>query len=57
MVTLVVVFAASQLFVKQPEWSGPRRAPLGWWWADPAGGLVIVYYALREAYTIFADHA
>jgi len=57
LVTLVVVFAASQLFVKQPEWSGPRRAPLGWWWADPAGGLVIVYYALREAYTIFADHA
>jgi divalent metal cation (Fe/Co/Zn/Cd) transporter len=21
----------------------------GWWWADPAAGLVIVYYALREA--------
>lgn len=21
----------------------------GWWWADPAAGLVIVFYALREA--------
>ena len=21
----------------------------GWWWADPAAGLAIVYYALREA--------
>lgn len=25
----------------------------GWWWADPAAGLVIVYYALREARHIF----
>lgn len=24
----------------------------GWWWADPAAGLVIVYYAVREAVTI-----
>ena len=23
---------------------------LGWWWADPAAGLVIVYYAAREAH-------
>jgi len=22
---------------------------LGWWWADPAAGYVILYYALREA--------
>jgi divalent metal cation (Fe/Co/Zn/Cd) transporter len=22
---------------------------LGWWWADPAAGYVLVYYALREA--------
>jgi divalent metal cation (Fe/Co/Zn/Cd) transporter len=22
---------------------------LGWWWADPLAGLVIVYYAIREA--------
>lgn len=25
------------------------NAWLGWWWADPVAGLVIVYYALREA--------
>jgi divalent metal cation (Fe/Co/Zn/Cd) transporter len=26
---------------------------LGWWWADPVAGLVIVYYAIREAAAIF----
>lgn len=26
---------------------------LGWWWADPVAGLVIVYYAAREAIEIF----
>ncbi|KOV68800.1 cation transporter [Streptomyces sp. MMG1121] len=26
---------------------------LGWWWADPAAGYVLVYYALREAREIF----
>ena len=25
----------------------------GWWWADPVAGLVIVYYAVREAIHIF----
>lgn len=25
----------------------------GWWWADPVAGLVIVYYAVREALAIF----
>ena len=25
------------------------NATLGWWWADPAAGYVLVYYALREA--------
>jgi len=25
----------------------------GWWWADPAAGYVLVYYALREAKAIF----
>jgi len=25
----------------------------GWWWADPLAGLVIVYYAVREAVEIF----
>lgn len=24
------------------------NALLGWWWADPLAGLVVVYYALRE---------
>ena len=28
------------------------NAAAGWWWADPAAGLVIVYYAIREAATI-----
>jgi len=28
------------------------NAALGWWWADPAAALVIVYYALREAHAI-----
>lgn len=33
-------------------------AALGWWWADPAAGLVIVYYALLEARHVFsADRA
>ncbi|GAA2751908.1 cation transporter [Amnibacterium kyonggiense] len=26
---------------------------LGWWWADPVAGLVIVFYAVREAVGIF----
>ena len=26
---------------------------LGWWWADPAAGYVLVYYAAREAWEIF----
>ena len=29
------------------------NAAVGWWWADPAAGLVIVYYAAREAQHIF----
>jgi divalent metal cation (Fe/Co/Zn/Cd) transporter len=29
------------------------NAALGWWWADPLAGLVIVYYAAKEAVTIF----
>jgi len=27
---------------------------LGWWWADPAAGYVLVYYAAREVRQIFA---
>jgi divalent metal cation (Fe/Co/Zn/Cd) transporter len=30
------------------------NALLGWWWADPVAGLVIVYYAVREARTALA---
>jgi divalent metal cation (Fe/Co/Zn/Cd) transporter len=28
---------------------------LGWWWADPLAGLVIVFYAIREAVHIFRE--
>ena len=31
-------------------------AALGWWWADPAAGYVLVYYGGREAWEIFKDH-
>jgi divalent metal cation (Fe/Co/Zn/Cd) transporter len=30
------------------------NATLGWWWADPAAGYALVYYAGREVHTIFA---
>jgi divalent metal cation (Fe/Co/Zn/Cd) transporter len=30
------------------------NAGLGWWWADPAAGYVIVVYAIREAREIFS---
>ncbi|MFG2793406.1 cation transporter [Streptomyces sp. NPDC048419] len=29
------------------------NAAMGWWWADPAAGYVLVYYAVREAREIF----
>ena len=33
------------------------NAALGWWWADPAAGYVLVYYAAREVREIFtSDH-
>ena len=33
------------------------NAALGWWWADPAAGYVLVFYATREVREIFrADH-
>ena len=32
------------------------NAALGWWWADPAAGYVLVYYAGREAREIFKGH-
>ena len=30
------------------------NAALGWWWADPAAGYVLVFYAAREARAILA---
>lgn len=32
------------------------NSALGWWWADPAAGYVLVYYALREVREIFSGH-
>ena len=29
------------------------NAAAGWWWADPAAGYVLVYYAAREVHEIF----
>jgi divalent metal cation (Fe/Co/Zn/Cd) transporter len=29
------------------------NAALGWWWADPAAGYVLVFYAARESWEIF----
>jgi divalent metal cation (Fe/Co/Zn/Cd) transporter len=31
------------------------NAALGWWWADPAAGYVLVFYAAREVHAIIAD--
>jgi divalent metal cation (Fe/Co/Zn/Cd) transporter len=32
------------------------NAGFGWWWADPAAGYVLVYYAAREVREIFTAH-
>jgi divalent metal cation (Fe/Co/Zn/Cd) transporter len=32
------------------------NATAGWWWADPAAGYVLVYYAAREVREIFTGH-
>ncbi len=32
------------------------NAAAGWWWADPAAGSVLVYYAAREVRDIFSTH-
>jgi len=31
------------------------NASLGWWWADPLAGLVIVYYGLKEGLHAWHD--
>lgn len=28
---------------------------MGWWWADPLAGLVVVFYAIREARAALAE--
>jgi divalent metal cation (Fe/Co/Zn/Cd) transporter len=33
------------------------NAALGWWWADPAAGYVLVFYAAREVRDIFFARA
>ena len=33
------------------------NALLGWWWADPLAGLVIVYYGLKEGLHAYHDGA
>ena len=33
------------------------NAGLGWWWADPAAGYVLVYYAAREVRETFSAQA
>jgi len=33
------------------------NAALGWWWADPAAGYVLVFYAAREVREIFTGPA
>lgn len=33
------------------------NSALGWWWADPLAGLVIVYYAIREGWHAWHDAA
>jgi divalent metal cation (Fe/Co/Zn/Cd) transporter len=32
------------------------NAAAGWWWADPAAGYILVYYAAREVREIFSSH-
>jgi divalent metal cation (Fe/Co/Zn/Cd) transporter len=32
------------------------NSALGWWWADPAAGYILVYYAAREAWQIHTAH-
>jgi len=33
------------------------NAAAGWWWADPAAGYVLVFYAVREVRDIFFTDA
>ena len=31
------------------------NATLGWWWADPAAGYLLVFHALREVRAILTE--
>jgi divalent metal cation (Fe/Co/Zn/Cd) transporter len=31
------------------------NAALGWWWADPLAGLVIVYYGIKELHHAWTE--
>ncbi|MEO7364177.1 MAG: cation transporter [Candidatus Saccharimonadales bacterium] len=43
-VTLIDAYVAGAILI-----GITLNATLGWWWADPIAGLVIVYYGLKEA--------
>jgi len=32
------------------------NAAVGWWWADPSAGYVLVYYAARESHGILTHN-
>ena len=49
-VTLVDAFLATAVLAGLS-----LNAALGWWWADPLAGYVILFYGLKETYAIFAN--
>jgi divalent metal cation (Fe/Co/Zn/Cd) transporter len=49
-VTTIDAILASTVFVGLAF-----NATLGWWWADPVGGYVLLYYAVHEARGAFAQ--
>jgi divalent metal cation (Fe/Co/Zn/Cd) transporter len=51
-VTLIDALLAAAVFVGLI-----LNALLGWWWADPLAGLVIVYYGAREGIEALRGHA
>ena len=50
-VTLVDAYLAGAVLVGLA-----LNASLGWWWADPLAGLVIIYYGIREAHAALTHH-
>jgi divalent metal cation (Fe/Co/Zn/Cd) transporter len=51
-VTLVDAYLAAAVLV-----GAALNALLGWWWADPLAGLVIVYYGIREGLHAYHESA